>query len=73
MVDCDDITPQQQKIALMAKSFEDAMVIALMDTLSAVPWETTCRAADLGGGTGRTGEWLGRHGVGSIDGVDLTR
>jgi SAM-dependent methyltransferase len=51
---------------------EDAMDIAILDVLTTPPWPTLRRAADLGCGTGRTGAWLQRHGVASIDGVDLT-
>jgi len=51
---------------------EDAMDIALLDTLSTPPWQAVQRAADLGCGTGRTGAWLRQHGVRAIDGVDLT-
>jgi SAM-dependent methyltransferase len=51
---------------------EDAMDLELLDALTATRWETVARAADLGCGTGRTGAWLRAHGVGAIDGVDLT-
>lgn len=51
---------------------EDAMDIALLDTLTVPDWPSFQRAADLGCGTGRTGAWLHAHGVSRIDGVDLT-
>jgi SAM-dependent methyltransferase len=51
---------------------QDAMDIALLDELTEPAWETVGRVADLGCGTGRTAAWLKRHGVGPIDGVDLT-
>ena len=51
---------------------EDAMDIALLERLKTPRWETVREAADLGCGTGRTGAWLRAHGVGAIDGVDLT-
>ncbi|MGH2587273.1 MAG: class I SAM-dependent DNA methyltransferase [Dehalococcoidia bacterium] len=51
---------------------EDAMDIALLDALTTPPWQALAQAADLGCGTGRTGAWLHQHGVGEIDGVDLT-
>ena len=51
---------------------QDAMDIALLDELTEPAWETVDRVADLGCGTGRTAAWLKRHGVGPIDGVDLT-
>ncbi len=54
------------------QTVEDAMDIALLEALSAVPWSTLRRVADLGCGTGRTGAWLRGKGVMSIDGVDLT-
>ncbi|HEX3721751.1 MAG TPA: class I SAM-dependent methyltransferase [Nitrolancea sp.] len=54
------------------RTVENAMDIALLDTLSTAPWATLQRAVDLGCGTGRTGVWLRRHGVATIDGVDLT-
>jgi SAM-dependent methyltransferase len=50
---------------------EDAMDIALLDRV-AVDWGAAGSAADLGCGTGRTGAWLDAHGVGEIDGVDLS-
>ena len=51
---------------------QDVMDIALLDELTEPAWETVGRVADLGCGTGRTAAWLKRHGVGPIDGVDLT-
>jgi SAM-dependent methyltransferase len=51
---------------------EDAMDIALLDLLTTPPWPELREAVDLGCGTGRTGAWLKAHGVGAIDGVDLT-
>jgi SAM-dependent methyltransferase len=54
------------------RTVEDAMDIALLDVLTTPPWQTRRSVADLGCGTGRTGDWLRRHGVGEIDGVDLT-
>ena len=51
---------------------EDAMDIALLDALVTPPWPALREAADLACGTGRTGVWLARRGVGAIDGVDLT-
>jgi SAM-dependent methyltransferase len=51
---------------------QDAMDIALLDELTQPDWPRVGRVADLGCGTGRTAAWLRRHGVGPIDGVDLT-
>ena len=47
------------------------MDVALLERL-AVDWGAVGSAADLGCGTGRTGAWLAAHGVGEIDGVDLS-
>jgi SAM-dependent methyltransferase len=54
------------------RTVEDAMDIALLDELTAVPWHEVRHVADLGCGTGRTGAWLRQNGAGEIDGVDLT-
>ncbi|MBN6035772.1 class I SAM-dependent methyltransferase [Amycolatopsis sp. 195334CR] len=51
---------------------QDEMDIAVLDDLKVPQWSRVTRALDLGCGTGRTGAWLRRHGVTSIDGVDLT-
>src|SRR5919106_5739972 len=51
---------------------QGAMDIVLLDELSQPDWERVDRVADLGCGTGRTAAWLRAHGVGPIDGVDLT-
>jgi SAM-dependent methyltransferase len=50
---------------------EDAMDVALLERLD-LDWAALGRVADLGCGTGRTGEWLAARGVGEIDGVDLS-
>jgi SAM-dependent methyltransferase len=50
---------------------EDAMDVALLERLD-VDWASLDRVADLGCGTGRTGEWLVAHGVREVDGVDLS-
>lgn len=50
----------------------DAMDLALLDGLTVPDWSALTRAADLGCGTGRTGAWLCRRGIGHIDGVDLS-
>jgi SAM-dependent methyltransferase len=51
---------------------EDAMDLALLEVLEVPRWDGVARAADLGCGTGRTAAWLRAHGVGAIDGVDVT-
>ena len=54
------------------RTVEDAMDIALLDTLATPQWPLLRSAVDLGCGTGRTGAWLRKSGVAAIDGVDLT-
>ncbi len=51
---------------------EDEMDLAVLETLQSVKWSRIRRAADLGCGTGRTGEWLRGKGVRRIDGIDCT-
>jgi SAM-dependent methyltransferase len=58
-------------VATYERTVEDAMDIDLLNVL-VTPWATRQCAVDLGCGTGRTGAWLLRQGVASIDGVDLT-
>jgi SAM-dependent methyltransferase len=57
--------------ATYEETVEDAMDLALLERLD-VEWASVGRAADLGCGTGRTGDWLASRGVGEIDGVDLS-
>lgn len=58
--------------ATYEETVHDAMDIELLDDLRAVDWAAARRAVDLGCGTGRTGAWLRGHGVGIVDGVDVT-
>jgi SAM-dependent methyltransferase len=51
---------------------EDVMDLALLERIDSVPWQSVTRAADLGCGSGRTGQWLRTRGDFPIDGVDLT-
>ncbi|MGW1682339.1 class I SAM-dependent DNA methyltransferase [Saccharopolyspora sp. NPDC002376] len=51
---------------------EDVMDLRLLERLREPDWSSVGRAADLGCGTGRTGQWLRGKGVPAIDGVDLT-
>jgi SAM-dependent methyltransferase len=44
----------------------------LLQRLRSPRWTQFTTAADLACGTGRTGTWLAQHGVGTIDGVDVT-
>jgi SAM-dependent methyltransferase len=60
-------------VASYEATVPDELDISLLEELSQIDWRTVRRAADLGCGTGRTGLWLRRHGVSSVDGVDLTR
>jgi SAM-dependent methyltransferase len=50
---------------------QDAMDLALLERLD-LDWAAVGRVADLGCGTGRTGAWLRAHGVGEVDGVDIS-
>jgi SAM-dependent methyltransferase len=59
-------------VATYENTVQDTMDIALLDELREVPWPSVGAAADLGCGTGRTGTWMRDHGVGAIDGLDLT-
>lgn len=59
-------------VATYEQTVKDAMDIELLAALRQVSWSEVQRAADLGCGTGRTGEWLRSRGVPEIDGVDLT-
>jgi SAM-dependent methyltransferase len=61
-----------QWVASYEQTVQDAMDIALLERLTEPSWSSVVRAADLGCGTGRTGAWLRRQAVASIDGVDLT-
>ncbi|WP_017540197.1 class I SAM-dependent DNA methyltransferase [Nocardiopsis halophila] len=54
------------------RTVEDLMDIDLLERLTGPEWASVRRAADLGCGTGRTGEWLHGKGAQRIDGVDLT-
>ena len=59
-------------VASYEQTVQDAMDVALLESLGSVPWGALDSAADLGCGTGRTGAWLRQRGVAAIDGVDLT-
>ncbi|MCG5219984.1 class I SAM-dependent methyltransferase [Streptosporangium sp. KLBMP 9127] len=68
----DVTTGYGQWVDTYEQTVEDVMDIAVLDELTDPHWAGVRRAADLGCGTGRTGAWLRRNGVASIDGVDLT-
>ena len=51
---------------------EDEMDVALLAQLTSVDWTKAQAVADLGSGTGRTGQWVNEQGAGPIDGVDVT-
>ncbi|MCI2420898.1 class I SAM-dependent methyltransferase [Saccharopolyspora sp. K220] len=59
-------------VANYEQTVEDVMDISLLDRLAEPSWAGVTRAADLGCGTGRTGQWLRDKGIPAIDGVDLT-
>jgi len=59
-------------LPLYEATVEDEMDLALLNALEAPRWSAVQRAADLGCGTGRTGAWLRAHGVGRVDGIDMT-
>ena len=44
----------------------------ILEALTVIRWGQMKTAADLACGTGRTGVWLAEHGVGLVDGVDVT-
>jgi len=51
---------------------EDEMDLALLRRVTTVDWAAADAVADLGCGTGRTGQWLHEQGARAIDGVDVT-
>ena len=57
--------------ATYEQTVKEAMDLPLLDELR-IEWAAASAVADLGCGTGRTGTWMRAHGVGEIDGVDLT-
>ncbi|WP_331530938.1 class I SAM-dependent methyltransferase [Pseudonocardia sp.] len=61
-----------QWVGTYEQTVQDVMDLALLRQLRRPPWSAVRHAVDLGCGTGRTGRWLHRHGVASIDGVDMT-
>jgi SAM-dependent methyltransferase len=52
---------------------DDRLDIALLGLLTTVDWSDATRAVDLACGTGRIGYWLRAHGVGHVDGIDISR
>ncbi|BFV58485.1 class I SAM-dependent methyltransferase [Kitasatospora sp. CMC57] len=61
-----------QWVGSYEQTVEDLMDLAVLARLTVPDWASVGRAADLGCGTGRTGEWLRARGVAAVDGVDLT-
>jgi SAM-dependent methyltransferase len=59
-------------VSMYESIVEDSIDIELLDELTSIPWQSIARGADLGCGTGRTGRWLKKVGVGRIDGVDAS-
>ena len=50
----------------------DAMDLRLLERIQSVAWAQAEVVADLACGTGRIGVWLTQHGVGALDGLDVT-
>jgi SAM-dependent methyltransferase len=50
----------------------DGLDQPLLRCLTSLEWDSFGNAVDLACGTGRTAVWLAEHGVGQIDGVDIT-
>lgn len=50
----------------------DAMDLRLLECIQSVAWAQVGATADLACGTGRIGVWLRQHGVGTLDGLDVT-
>lgn len=50
----------------------DAMDLRLLARIRSVTWTQAKAVADLACGTGRIGVWLTQHGVGALDGLDVT-
>ena len=50
----------------------DVLDLPLLDRITTVDWRGADRVIDLACGTGRIGDWLRKHGVRALDGVDLT-
>jgi len=66
-------TGYREWVPTYEQTVHDEMDLALLEELRTPAWADLSRVADLGCGTGRTAEWLRRHGVsGRIDGVDIT-
>ncbi|WP_254552429.1 class I SAM-dependent methyltransferase [Kitasatospora sp. MMS16-BH015] len=61
-----------QWVGSYEQTVEDAMDLGVLEKLAVPQWSSVRLAADLGCGTGRTGAWLRRRGVATVDGVDLT-
>jgi len=59
-----------------AAHYEETVAVELdrrlLDSIGSVNWPTVGAVADLACGTGRMGVFLSQHGVGPIDGVDIT-
>lgn len=51
---------------------QDVMDLRLLERLESVTWDRMHARVDLACGTGRTGNWLKQHGIGALDGIDLT-
>lgn len=70
------VLPVREGYARWAETYEatveDAMDLAVLDSLTVPDWAAADRVADLACGTGRTAAWLRARGAAAVDGVDAT-
>jgi SAM-dependent methyltransferase len=62
----------RQWVETYEDTVEDMMDLRLLDRFTMVDWSKASCVIDLACGTGRIGAWLKAHGVGALDGVDMT-
>jgi SAM-dependent methyltransferase len=62
----------RQWVETYEETVEDLMDLRLLERLQVIDWSKASRVVDLACGTGRIGVWLKAHGVGELDGVDVT-
>ncbi|MGE0526707.1 MAG: class I SAM-dependent methyltransferase [Bdellovibrionales bacterium] len=68
--------PPRAGYGMWAATYEtavpDLLDIGVLERFQTVKWDSKGEGLDLACGTGRTGQWLTRRGVSTIDGIDLT-